>query len=140
MTPIRRTLCLHALTNRLATLAARLTRAFIHEKFLSEVSGAAVRSDIISQGRAADFDGLCEHRLDRLDDSDDLLALEMLCLPSRTNSRPKERFARIDVADADDDLSVHQKRFDGHATAPRYTPKIVRIEGGLERFGSERGE
>ena len=65
---------LHALTNRLATLAARLTCAFVHEEFLSEVSGAAVCSDIISQGRATDFDGLCEHRLDGLDDLDDLLA------------------------------------------------------------------
>src|SRR5579863_1840999 len=91
-----------------AAVAARTAFAFaiVDGEVALEIAELARRVDIIAQARAADRNRLIEHTLDRCGETRRALALHRSRQPLRRQTRPIEAFARIDVADADDDPLV----------------------------------
>jgi hypothetical protein len=49
----------------------------------------------------------------------------------------KQRLARVDVADADDDAAVHQVLLDRHTPIAARAPQIVGVEIVAERLGPQ---
>src|SRR5678810_1269612 len=99
--PVSRSLTLRELFDGFAADTAGLAVALVDVELLAEVARVAIGTDVIAQRRAADlhrhgqcgFDGARELRAFR--------ARQRPGLAARTNARAEQRFARVDVADAD---------------------------------------
>src|SRR5919109_635464 len=126
--------------HRRAAAPAGLLLALIDVEPLAEVTRCAVGAEIIAQRRAPRADRLAEHRAHSTHEPRRLGPRQALGLPHRPDSGAKQRLARVDVADADDEPAVHQQLLDGHAAPAGRAPEVLRVESRCEGLGRETGE
>ena len=91
---------------------AELAFASVNKKALGEVAGLAVGVDEVAEGGAALLDGFAEDLADGFDEAGELRAGKSGCGSGRADAGAEERFAGVDVANADDDLVVHDDLLD----------------------------
>src|SRR5690606_4880643 len=139
-TKIRRPLSLHELLDRRRARQAWFAGTLVDIEFLAEVARHAVRVDVVAQRRAARTNRILQDRFDGFDERFNLLASQTTCGAAWTDASAKECLARIDVADADDHLTIHDRLFDRDAPAFQRPRKIRGVELIRERFRRERRE
>src|SRR5690349_5382392 len=138
--PVGGTAVLRELFDGPATDATRLSLALVDVELLTKIARVAVGADIVTQCRAAHLHGHGERGLDRPRELRALGAAECPRLASRLHACAKQRFARVDVPDADDETRIHDQLLDGHRTAARDPEQIVGIEVVLERLRREAAQ
>ena len=119
---------------------ARLAVALVNVELLAEVAGIAVGADVVAQRGAADLHGHGQRRLDGARQLRAFHARQRTRLATRANARAEQRFARVDVADADHEPCIHDQLLDGDAAASRDLPEVCRIELVFERLGREAAQ
>ena len=105
-----------------------------------EIARLATAVDVVAQRRSAFGDGVGKRRADRTDEPFQSWPRQAIRRCGRPDPRPEQRFAGVDIADADDQMIVHQRKLDRCAAAARRAPKVVRVAGRVERFGAEPGQ
>ena len=58
----------------------------------------------------------------------------------RPDPGAEQRFVGVDIANANDEMIVHQRKLDRRRAAPRRAPQIVGVAGRVERLGTEPRE
>ena len=105
-----------------------------------EVAERSVRAHVVAQGRAAGFDRLVQHLVDRghqplgMIGRRVLLVRERRGLPLRRQMRAKQRLADIDVAQAGNDTLIQQRRLQTRGLARRRLGQHRRVESVAERL------
>lgn len=94
----------------------------------------------VTQAAATRCDGGKERFLD--DGHETLQARErnLACRRTRVDAGAKQAFGRIDVADADDAVAIHERWFDGCLDALEMIFEPQRIKGRVKRLDTELGE
>src|SRR5512146_3047744 len=126
--------------DRRAANPARLAAAAVDEQFLLEVAGLAVRLQEVAQRRAAARDRVVEDALGLHGEPCVLRFRDRSGRASRADAGGEQRFGNVDVADADDDLLVHQERLYRCRATARPAPQVGAIEIVAERLGPQRGK
>src|SRR5262245_18443012 len=128
------------MTNGRATLTAWLARALVHVQLLAKIAGHAFRIYVVAKRRTAALDRRAQHRLDCAHERRKFFLLQPASDAPRADAGAKKRLARVNVADADDDLAVHDLLLDGDAAAACCTCEVVAVEFIGQRLGRERSE
>src|SRR5579863_5253423 len=111
--------------------------ALVDVQALAEVARGAVRPEVVTQRRAAGADRKLEHGAHRAHQARGFRARERRGAPLRLQARAEQRFARVDVADPDHEMAVHQELLQRHAPPAADAPQVVRIEGARKGLGRE---
>src|SRR5262249_4880341 len=123
--------------DRAAAAPTGLAATLVNVEALAEITGLTVGSQLVAQGRAAGTDRLAQHRAHAAYQARGIGAREAARRTPGPQARPEQRLARVDVADADHQLAVHQQLLDGDATPAGDAVEIVGIEGRRKGLGSE---
>jgi len=138
--PIGRALAQAADPDGFAAHPARRVGAVIDVERLLEIAGAARLVDEIPQRRAALLQRRGQHRLDGGRET----AIAIQRNPSggalRSDARPKQRLAGVDVADAHHDMAVHDECFDRRRAATGTLVQQPAIETLFQRLDAQRGD
>ena len=109
-------------------------RSLVDVELLAEVTRIAIGADIVPQRRTAHLDRKIEHRLDRAYQARKLRSLQPPCNAAWIDPGTEQGFARVDVADADDDLAVQQQLLDGDTSPAGHALEIFGVEARIERL------
>lgn len=90
--------------------------AVIHQQFLREVSGLAIRAGEITESRTALRDGAFEDVTDRGNQCIITDGRYPARSPGRVDTGHEQRLGSVNVADTNDDFSIHYEVF--HRPAP----------------------
>src|SRR6185436_7958018 len=116
---VRRSRALDDALDRRAAAPARHPRAVVHQGVILEVARLAVAADEIAQARAARLDGRAQRELDRRDKLFVFFQGNFSRPPARLDPRAEQALARVDVADTDHALRVHEELLDRNSQASR---------------------
>src|SRR5690348_5893933 len=86
--------------------------AIVDGEMALEIAELTRCADVVAQARAADRDRVFEHAFDRRGKACGTVALHRSRQSLGRQTGPIEALARIDIADADDDALIEQRRFD----------------------------
>ena len=114
---------------------ARFAGALVHTVTQLEEAFAALRIYVVGDGRSAGGDGFRKDGNHGVEESPRPLAAQAASHGERMNARAKERFIRIDVADAAHEGLVQQQRFDARLAALEGGGEL--LERHLQRLGTE---
>src|SRR5512142_1346962 len=105
-----------------------------------EVARRATAVDIVPKRSAALGDRLAQRIADGGSQPAQPVARDATGGAIRPDPGPEQRLVRIDVADADHHVTVHQHELDRATTPARCSMEIVGVELPAERFCAESGE
>src|SRR5690606_34342407 len=109
---IRRALPDHAPPNRRTAFRARLAFAAVDGELVRKIPRSAVAADEVAQCRAAFSDRLLEHGAHACYERLEARACDAAGRLRRMDAGAVQRLARVDVADADYDMAVHEVLLD----------------------------
>src|SRR5215469_1674809 len=134
-----RTPRLHDPFDARAAIAARAQFAFaiVDGEVALEIAELARGVDIITQARPADGDGMVEYALNGLGQTRGAFALHRARQPPGRQASPVKALAGIDIADADDDTLIEQRRFDRRLLVRKQSRQRHTVERRRQRLGSE---
>src|ERR1700689_2610112 len=99
--------------------AARSASVLIDIKSLAKIAGIAVRADVITQCGAAGANGRSQRRAHRAHQASAIGTRQATRRAPRTDAGAEQSFDGVDVADASDQLPVHQHLLDGGTALAR---------------------
>src|SRR5690348_473708 len=117
--------------------AARIAFAAVHVIVELEVPRLARRIDVVAQRAAALGDGFGEHVAHRVDEAREARLRKPAGGHGGPDAGTEQRFVGVDVADADDEVIVHERLLDRDAAPARDAPQVIRIECRIERLGAQ---
>ena len=137
---IRASLPLNKRFDHGVTAAAVFVFPIVNFKLLFEVARLAVTPVKVSQRRAAGLDRAAQ-------DIPDCLRKRIVSMAGNSSgctlgidAGQEQRFARVDIADTDDDLGIHDELLDADLAPSRHSPKVFAIELITQWLGPQAGE
>ncbi len=128
------------LLNRAATAQAGFATAAIDEIGLLEVARLALAIHEIPQGTATSGNGSDQGVLYRGRQQGATRLRQTAGGETRIDAGVKQGFVRVDIADADDLMGIHEQVFDGRCPTIALLIQTGPIEIGSERFHAEGGK
>ena len=137
---IRASLPLNKRFDHGVTAAAVFVFPIVNFKLLFEVARLAVTPVKVSQRRAAGLDRAAQ-------DIPDCLRKRIVSMAGNSSgctlgidAGQEQRFARVDIADTDDDLGIHDELLDADLATSGRLPEILTVELVTQRFRSQVGK
>lgn len=111
-------------------VAARtaLAAATIDQQLLGEIAGLAVTADKVAQGGTAALDGLPQHLFDLSYQPLTFLRCQGQTGAQRVNARAEQGLIGVDIADAHNEMVVHDGGFDGLLALAEAVEQVVGAE------------
>ena len=104
---------------------------------MAKITRFAVVAHEVAQGRAASCNRFIQDVADMADEGGKTLFADAPSSPLGMDRGTKQGFTRIDVADPDDNMRIHNKVFHRHTAALSQAVYVARGETIVEGFGPE---